>query len=220
METRTSNCSSYGQREFLIRCDDSIPAPDVDWLVALLESSVRDGHKYRDEETLQVGWMFNRVSSAPDGLLLLSEPDMVTVPIQWADGVTETLRQLRLQNDTAESLDLGRRVRMPTIRESALVGRDFDRDPENIVLERFEAEGNDSGWFIGYEKTPLDYNNPENLTRVSLYAAVVQCPTAIPYLCLPCGTRIDREDGKVECSVTGKTIRPRAGSFLKQLLGG
>ncbi|HEX4142012.1 MAG TPA: hypothetical protein VHY91_00545 [Pirellulales bacterium] len=217
METRTTRCSSYGQREFLIRCDDSIPAPDVDWLVTLLENSVRDGQTYRDEDTLQVGWMLNRVSSAKAGSILLTEPDMISFPIKWIDGVTETLRQLRIQKDTAESLGLDAEMQIPTIRDSALVGVDFARDPENIVLERFEAVGNDSGWFIGYQNTRLDYNNPENLTRVSLYVAAVQCPTVIPFLFLPCGTRVDREGHKLEFSLNGKTIGPRPGSFLKRL---
>jgi hypothetical protein len=218
METRTPNCSGDSRSEILIRCDDSVPATDFEWLVKLIETAVRGGSKYNAEETMQIGWMLIQVSDAGDGTLLLREPDMRVVPLKWTDGVTETLRQLRLQKDTAESLGLGKSTQFPSVRDSAILGVDVRQNDGSLILDRAEAKGNDSGWFIGLLNSELDYNDPGNLRRDSLYAAAILCPAAIRFMALPVGTLVELSNGRFEVSRRGKAVIPRAKSFLKQWL--
>lgn len=218
MEMKTTKCSTYGRPEFLIRCDDSIPEQDVEWLVALLEGSVREGVVYESGELVQVGWMLNMLSEVERGTLLLMEPDMRSLPIEWANGVTETLRHLRLQKDTAESVGLGRLMQIPTIRESGLLGIDVDANTEGVILERGDAADADSGWFVGRLPSRLDYNDSENLRRVSLYEAATLCPRIVMFMSLPVGTRVEYSPGRVSISREGSTIVPQAGSFLERLV--
>jgi hypothetical protein len=217
MEFTTNKCSERGQAEIVIRCDNSVPIQDIEWLVALLESSVHNGVKYNAGELVQVGWVLNRLEGIGRGLLLLREPDFQTVPIVWTDGVTQTLRHLRLQKDTAESLGLGGSMQFPTIRDSAILGVDVARNIESLILERTEDKGTDSGWFVGNLASPLDYNDPVNLRRVSLYEAAIECPLCLMFMSLPFGTTVRYSRGNTSVSREGATILPTSNSFLERL---
>ncbi len=152
MNIITTKCSQSGKPEFLISCDDAIPRDDVDWLISFLERSVRDGAVYESDQLIQIGWMINTLSMGNDGLLSISEPDLRSLPIKWKSGVTETLRHLRLQKDTADSLGLSAYVQIPSIRESAIVATDVDAKKARFIFERAECTSSDSGWFIGLVK--------------------------------------------------------------------
>lgn len=217
MEVGTSKCSGYRQAELVIRCDDSIPKQDVEWLIDWFENSVGDGERYSDGELVQIGWMLNLLSAMDDGRLLLREPDMQAIPIEWTDGVTETLRHLRLQKDTAESLGLGSDLQFPTIRHSAILGVDVDWNTHAFILERVAATAMDSGWFVGRLGSSLDYNDPENLHRVSLYEAVVRCPNIVMFMSLPFGIKVEYSDENIAVWLDGRLVTPSANSYLGRL---
>jgi hypothetical protein len=218
METRTPNGSGDRKSDLLIRCDDSIPAPDIDWLVKLIEGMVRVGYKYGAGEIIEVGWMPVQVFDVGDGTLLLREPDMRAIPFKWTDGVTETLRQLRLQKDTAESFGFGKSMQFPSVRDSAIVGVDVRQNDSILILDRVEAKGTDSGWFIGRLNSQLDYNDPGNLRRDSLYAAAILCPAAIMFMALPFGIVVEISEGQIAVTHHGKSVAPRTNSFLSKWL--
>jgi len=219
MEFRTNTGLERGQPEIVIRCDNSIPIPDIEWLVTLLEQSVRNGAAYNAGELVQVGWMLNRLEGLGRDALLLREPDLQTLPLAWTDGVTTTLRHLRLQKDTADSLGLGDSMQIPTIRDSAILGVDVARGVESVVLERTEAKGTDSGWFIGNLASRLDYNDAGNLHRVSLYEAAIECPSIVMFMALPFGITVRYSKGDISVSRAGATIPPLSQSFLEQFCG-
>ena len=201
-----------------IRCDDSIPNEDVKWLAAMLEDAIRDGAIYRSGDVVQIGWMVNTLLPWKDKALALMEPDMSSFPIKWIPGVTHTLRHLRRQKDTAESLGLDNEIKFPSIRESGLLGVDVEAHTNGIILERAEAGENDSGWFAGSLHSRLDYNDPCNLRRCSLYEIAIACPSIVSFVALPVGTRIELSGGGVLISKDGSEVAARAGSFLELLL--
>ena len=218
MEVVTTKCSGCRQAEIIVRCDDLIPKPDVEWLMESLEGSVRDGKIYSDGDLIQIGWMSNLLSATSDARLVLREPDMRSIPIEWTDGVTQTLRHLRVQKDTAESLGFGRAMQFPTIRGSALFGVDVGRDADAFILERSAATGMDSGWFIGCLGSSMNYDNPGNLRRGALYEAAVRCPRIVMFMSLPFGTRVEYSERRVSVWLDGKPVAPGADSFLEQFV--
>jgi hypothetical protein len=216
METRTRHCSEHCQPEFLIQCDDSIPGQDVEWLIGVLENGVRGGAVYNQGDLVQIGWMLNRLSKKANAFLL-SEPDMQTFPVKWTKGVTGTLRQLRLQKDTADSLGLTGSIQFPTMQDSAIIGVDVDFETEELILSRAEAQDSDSGWFIGSLTSELDYNDSDHLLRVSLYETAIQFPRIVMMLALPPGMTVECSKDSDSFSLDGETIKPTAKSFLDKL---
>jgi hypothetical protein len=218
MEVSTRRCSTCHHPEILIKCDDSIPNPDVEWLIEVLEGAVLSGTKHKDGELIQIGWMFVLLSAIDAGTLLLREPDLREFPIQWTDGVTTTLRHLRLQKDTAESLGFASTMQFPTIRESALIGVDVESNMDEFVLSRVAATGTDSGWFVGRREESLDYNDPRNVRRVSLYEAALLLPAIVMFLCLPFGSEVKVSRSTVTVWLNGDFVAPSPNSFLDRWL--
>lgn len=217
MECTTLNCTSFGHPEFRILCERSVPQEDVDWLAEHLEGAVRAGARFRPGEHIQIGWMLNRLSEFGDGTLLLMEPDMRSVPVEWQAGATQTLLQLRMQKDAAESLGLGSLMQFPTIQESAILGMDVSVDTDELIVERTPAQGPDSGWFVGSLRSQLNYNDPENLRRVSLYEAAILCPAIIMFLAMPAGTTVRLSESAVSIARGGVDVAPSPDSFLGRL---
>jgi hypothetical protein len=208
----------YDESRIAIDYEDTIPAEDVTWLVNLLEALLRSGQKLATGDLIQVGWMLLRLSTIADGAFSLTEPDMHNIPIQWRSGVTETLRQLRIQKDIVESLGMVTLMQIPSIRDSALLGVDVKPNEDNIILERAKPNGLDSGWFIGRLSSQLDYKNPKSLRRVSLYEAAIHCSAAVMFLSLPTGTKVEYSRDNISIWLDGTIIRPNANSFLSRLV--
>jgi hypothetical protein len=73
---------------------------------------------------------------------------------------------------------------IPTLTQTALVGRQFDEFP--MFGSRLEAtKPNDSGWFFGSMLDKVDNNDPDQLTLMSLYEAMLSIPHMLPYLSMP-----------------------------------
>lgn len=219
MQTITTNCSRFGHREFELRCADVVPVQDLEWAAAVLEGLVLAGRQIYPGETIQIGWMANHVAEHDRGLLLLQEPDMQSMPIAWTNGITQTLQHLRAQKDIAESLGLLSSMDIPYICQSLIVGNDVGRATEELVCERCPpSAAASSGWFVGYMRSRLDYNNPDNLRCVSLYEMATWCPQAIMFMALPAGTRVECSTTEIVVEFNGEKVAPRVGSFLAQFL--
>ena len=56
-EIETSGCGVFGGREFRFKVDRArVLDADVDWLIATLEGMVSRGGRFREGETIQIGW--------------------------------------------------------------------------------------------------------------------------------------------------------------------
>lgn len=205
----------WGQLPIRFEVDDSsIPDVDVVWLRSMLVDSVKNGCKYREGETLQLGCM-QTVLQLEDGLLTLCEPKWGTLPIEWTPSVTRTLHYLRIQQDTAASVGLGDSVTFPNICQSALVANDLlEKGGGPLLLARNPPENRDSGWFFGDLNSTVDYTKYENLTRRSLYDLMVRFPESIMYLAMPEGSQIEAGESHVELFHAGCQLEVRRDSFL------
>ena len=213
MLTTTSCFSKYDQPEFQILCNESVSDRDVNWLVTSLEKTVRDGTRYVDGDLLALGSALLRIR-ARAGTLILQEPSPGEIPIQWRDGVTDSLRLLRLQKDVAESLRQLDRIDFARLRESLLMGIDVGHDAQEFLLERAERNVSDSGWFIGLLCSGLDYGDPDNLRRVSVFEAISNCPRIAGFLALPTGTRVVLAKDRVTVTYFNEPLIPTKGSLL------
>ncbi len=66
----------------------------------------------------------------------------------------------------------------------------------------------------------LDYNDPKNLCRRSLYEAALLCPSIVMFATLPVGVRIECSPDTLSIVHDGTVATPKAGSFLDLLYRG
>jgi hypothetical protein len=218
MEYRSKKCTEFGHPEFEFSADSSIPTCDAEWLLGILEDYVVDGDIFDDGETIGFDSIFLIANKAAD-TIRLAEPDFLQIPIKWIDGVTRSLRILRQQKDTVASFSHATKPDYCSIRESCIVGADFENANGGMVMERTpRMNANDTGWFLGTQDRKLDYSDPKNLLRKSIYEVVCKEPRVLPYLALPVKSRIEHSESCVVFFHDGKMVEPIQGSYLEQVL--
>lgn len=218
MRVSTLHCSRVAHPEIVIQFDEPmVITSDARAFVTGLEEEVLSGRRFKDGETLQVGWSLALFRAAQPDVLAVWEPDMESFPMRFVDSVSRTLMHLRLQRDVAESLSLS--PRFPSMRESGM-RCSWAHEPSSLVMERFEPEGASSGWFIHCGSPSHDHENAENLVRESLYAIALDQPGVISYLALPPGSVVLLKDSVPESiSVNGAPLVAKKGSYLDARIG-
>lgn len=114
---RTSRCKEYDHPEFLLTYDSTILEEWVDWFLNYLEEAVADGSVFKAEETIQVGWMIARFKEQ-QGELLVEEPDFKSMPINWVNSVSNTLKHLNIMKYAAESVGMDDAMTFPQITDN------------------------------------------------------------------------------------------------------
>jgi hypothetical protein len=208
---QTRSCHNFDHKEIKFSVGEAVMPSDARWLVASLEESVAAGTRFEVGQLFQLGWMLTKYESE-DGFLTFVEPDMQSLPISWARGLTNTLLQYRIQCDTAESLGVPNVF--PSIRQSLIVGVDLRSATTGYVLERQISE-DDSGWFVGNYDSELDYGQPEALERMSLYELALIAPKLIMFLGLSAEIRITFTNRHLDIKFNGSSLNLKAGSFLE-----
>jgi len=179
---------------------------------------VADGSRYVPGQTLQVGWIINRIQETQDGLLTPCEPDFSSLPIAWDESVTTTLSHLRLQKDTCSSFGI-EVLHFPSMLQSGLVGVDVISGLDGIVMERLDAtDDTDSGWFLGSLQSQCDYADPAMLRRCSLYELAIQIPHCIQFLALPIGSRVECCESMIQFELQGAPIAALPESLVARLI--
>jgi len=213
---RTTSCHRHRHPEFSVTYDPGVVLveDDVRWLLGSLEEKVAAGERFADGETFQVGWVTTQIRAGADGRLVIWEPDMVQVPVAWAESVSSTLAHLRRQKDVCESVLTAGDLSFPTMRQSALVCTRLGQTPGG-VMERTLPAGTDSGWFCGCREDGHDHNADGELRRVSLYeAAVRHAPEVVSYLALPEGVLLGIGGGPPVIFRHGRPLAFKTGSYL------
>src|SRR5688572_18105307 len=77
----TRHCRDYGLPEIRFEVSDKTPAADVEWLLGTLEHMAAQGSRFRAGDTIQIGWVVNRLEAAKRKTLRLVEPDMFSSPL-------------------------------------------------------------------------------------------------------------------------------------------
>ncbi len=142
------------------------------------------------------------------------------LPIEWSKSVNNTLAHLRIQKDVVESVLEPHDLSFPSMRESAIICDRLGKG-EDMVMERGEPAGADSGWFFGCREDGHDHNDAAELRRVSLYEAVIRhVPQIIPFLALPPGILLSFGASGTVLFREGEPLTPRAGSYLAKRYAG
>lgn len=212
----TTRCSDYDHPEFALVCDASVPQADIKVLVSFLQDSVAEGIRYKDGDLITAGSMLFRVAMIKD-TLFIEEPNLLSMPIEWRQGVTRTMQLLRLQKDIAESVGLEDKMDPPSIRYSLLVGADVTPLDKEIVLDRMKASDSDSGWFVGRQESQLNYDDDSSLKRISVYQAILNWPQIGGFLALPAGCRVELSGWKPRFTFNGRNLEIKSGSLIDAL---
>ncbi len=170
-----------------------------------------------DGQTLQLGWTLLQCRLVERRLLLLA-PDLRSFPLELQPDLTQAVWTLFKHTQVPPSL--GAELLIPTLRQAAVVGPRYAELP--CLMERTASQGDDdSGWTFNSLRPDVDNNDPEQLSRVSLYEAVLASPRFLRYLSLPPGYAVlfDPAQGPGPIHLRGRTpVQPLPGSYLASTL--
>jgi hypothetical protein len=219
MHKRTNKGRLLLHPEFRLEWDETIALTvDGEWLVSYLDNQISHGTVFAPGSFLRLGCGLTRVDEKSDGYLTLSEPDFSELPMRFTNGVTVTLRHLRLQKSVAESVGFESRILFPDLRESGICCVRYG-DSVDFIMERSVPAGSDSGWFIGCADPTHDHNDPAQLRRVSLYEQAVKMPDCVPFLALPPGMMALINGNLIEISFENSKLQILPGSYLARKTG-
>lgn len=214
---RTVDCKRFDHPEFQIQVsDNAIPVQDINWLLRFFEQRVADGERFRDGETLQIGWMLTMLQRGAADFLRIMEPDMKAVPIKFIDSVDCTLRHLRNQKDIVGSVTPTRQPDFPSLRQRAVVHVEY-KNASRLLLTRDPAHDTDSGWSL----TDLDDKNgsqdPSRFLKISLYQLGVDRPDLVKFFALSPRLQVVLDDSLIRVMGPEGEIQPVSGSYLERL---
>jgi hypothetical protein len=212
-EFMTRNLKKYGQPEIRFEVSDQTPAADVEWLNSTLEDMVAKGKRFEDRDSVQIGWIRNRLQTAPGNTLRLLEPDFVTLPLKYQPTMTNTLRTARLQKDTVANLEGDWTLTYPFMDQTALVHQDYSKFV-TLSLQRVVSYGQDSGWRLLAPRDSIGNVTAARYRSIPLYELALRRPEIVPLLGLPTGVavKIGADQQKTFTANSGKPIPLRTGA--------
>ncbi|BCU78862.1 hypothetical protein [Luteolibacter sp. LG18] len=162
------------------------------WVIDYFEARVRDGTRFHNNETVQLGWGLLLLRQNGD-VLEVFEPDFKSMPIQWCPGVNHTIRHLHLQRSVCDLFNCD--PMFPSLLQAGIVSPRFT-ESRDYTMSRDNAEDPDSGWLFA----ETGYPGPE-AEFCSLYQLGVQKPEIVPFLALPVSSHIAIGPGRCEITV-------------------
>lgn len=215
---RTTQCHEHGQPEISFTVDAIIPDEDCEWLLKSLHDMVAAGNKFADAQTLQMGWGLLKFVSTDDGLCL-HEPNMQSMPINFIEGVSSTLRHLRAQKDVLDSLAVQAELDFPNLVSAIIVHKDY-QEIADINLLRETAQERLSGWWLFDMTNPEQQHENSDFKPISIYELAINRPDLLQYLALPVGAVVSLSENQAVRVFNGDdelSIRPE--SYLAALNG-
>ena len=201
---------------FSFQTDDETADVVVDWFGRWLENYISGGAEIQDGQTLQVGYTIVRCS-VDSRMLHLESPTFDSMPIAWNANMGPALQIIGWHKFIPESFSLT--PDMPTLRQTAIVGQHFNEYP--MFGSRLEAtNANDSGWFFGSMLDTVDNNDPDQLSTMSLYEAMLSVPQMVPYLSMPENCQIMFSSKTPEIRQDGRLLDVKPGSMVEMLYNG
>lgn len=186
--------------------------PFLDWLATYAKTA-----RFRDGQTLQLGWTLLSCRVA-DGRLTLLAPDMKSFPIEFAPDLSQAVWTMFKHVEVPASF--GEEPLIPTLQQAAVVGARYQELP--CLMERSPPDGDDdSGWTFNSMRPDVDNNDPSQLGRVSLYEAALENPHLLRYLSLPPGYTVVFQPERSRTAVhyrQRRLVRPTPGSYLAMTL--
>ena len=216
----TTRCNDFGHQEFCLEFNPDIAlAADAEFVANMLETMVSKGSLFQDGQSMQLGWSYLMLYTQQDGKLGFREADFLSMPIVWINGVSNTLRHLRLHKDIVESVIPTEYLSIPSFRAECVVCNELKNADGQIMMIRQAEKNLDTGWFFGCFRKGHDHNNVDNLERISLYEAVIaHAPACLPYLGFPEGVTVLLGQGSPIFFYQGKELAIFEGSYLDRAI--
>jgi hypothetical protein len=213
----TTKCAQFNHPEFEINVSGKgVPRADIDWFLETLEGMVAGGEKFKPGETMQIGWMLTRLEQGERGSLRVTEPDMKSVPIVFQNTVDRTIRDLRSQKDSVESVLPATALSFPPLHQSVVVHVNY-KQVQRIVLQRLSpSDSADSGWWLSDLTDARGAQDPKRFTKISLYQLAIDRPELVKFLAFPVGIQVV-VDGRIGILKSGVELPIKRGSFLDLL---
>jgi len=191
--------------------DNTIPSNDVTAVLRGLEHQIKGGTRFKDGETLQLGFMVNQFSLMDDGRLRLEEPDMKSVPVKFLPTMNYTFKTLRAQKDIVESIG-STQLSYPSVQQAIAIHKDF-KTASAVLLERVAPEESQSGWWVHVRNS-----QPEDYSLTSIFQFALERPDLVKFLALPVGAKIYIIKGSpIKIFIDDKEVEILTGSFLAEL---
>jgi len=178
--------SNRASKAIEVRCEDKL-REQGQWLADTIAEFEGRGRALSDGVALDVGWTTFVLRIQPDGSLRVCEPDYAADPFKsLRPEVTTSLTVLAAQIDLARSLDL---EAVPCRFDQKLIVRKGALNEARIFANRREANGGDSGWYVGpaHDGRPGDPPKAEDLETLRLYQLLARRPAILYALALPTG---------------------------------
>ncbi|WP_254511059.1 immunity protein Imm33 domain-containing protein [Anatilimnocola floriformis] len=216
MQIVTTNCSRYHHAEFVLEAKHDYLQQTLQSVGTTIEQMVASGSRFKPNQTFQIGLSQTMVKPFDQWRLTLVEPDMVSFPIAWTSGISWTVQQLFLQSSCLGSVGLKPELQNVVLNKSLIVCRRYAE--AGFLMHRSEpSDQNDSGWYLGCNDEGHNHDDPRNLERVSLYAALLRQPSIGAFLTFPFESeiQIDPQRG-LRLSLHEQPIAIPPGTFLAE----
>ena len=181
-----------------------------DWILSYFEEAVAAGEVFQENQLVQMGWMLVMLRGDDKGNLEVWEPQFSSIPIDWVQGGTTTLRHLVLQREVCAQL--GVEPDFPSLRQSAVLTPDvLGRQVFNMVREAPQTL-NDSGWLLSAPQV-----EPDTGRLMSLFEIAALCPAIVPFLALPADTAVHLTGSIIDVRFRERQISSSSNVFLARL---
>ena len=214
----TTKCKQFGHPEFQIDISSkAIPETDIVLFLSWLEERVASKERFKAGETIQIGWMITKLQASPSGTLIVTEPDMKSVPIKFINSLDNTLKHLRSQKDSLESVGKSFELTFPSLRQSVVVHKNY-KATNNVLLDRATPVGDDSGWWVSDLNDKGGNQDPKNFVKISLFQLALDRPDLVKFFAFPPGLQV-----VIDSRIGIAVLKDRSeipfveGSFLSQL---
>ena len=213
----TKNCKNYDHPEIeFVVTNKSIPINDIEWIISTLEDVVSNGTKYKNDQTLQLGYTIVKFIQKNNGVLEILEPDFVSFPINFINKLDNTLIYLRSQKDIVESVKEETDLFYPSILESIVVHKNYI-SADKVLLERTEIESSISGWWVYDYNDQEGVNDTSNFSNISLYEFALKRPDLVKFLALAVGFQVLSSVEGVSLYTGNQPVDIKVDSYLNQL---
>ena len=185
----------------------------VDWFCRWIENYIAGGAEISDGQTLQIGYSLVRCTVKLN-ILRLESPEFGSMPIRWDANMAPVFQILGWHKYIPESFSFAPDI--PTLGQTAIVGKNFDQFP--MFGNRLDSTNpNDSGWFFGSTLDNVNNNDPDQLSTVSLYEAMLSIPQMVPYLSMPTDCQIMFNSQTPEILKAYEPLEIKPGSMVDML---
>lgn len=146
-------------------------------------------------QTIEFGWLIFRIGALGPPLLLESLDFRAVASFTTDLSEAERIYQLQIAVLKANFTD----GEPCTLRNSAIVSRSYTPGHPDAFLKRDSiVAGQDSGWYLGVLDDKLDFEDPSNFFKQSLYEISIMDSRVVAFWLLPVGSFVALQNASVE----------------------